>query len=349
MTSIRFGTKILGDGFPPLFVAELGTCHRGSVEIAKENARLAVEAGADCVKTELFYEHEIADPSARKTYSIRGRKFDVSLLEHMRLYQFTLDQHREIKEYVDRLGVPFMATAHDFVRIDFLAGIGAEAVKIASPDIVHVPLIRHAAKSGLALFLDTGGAYQHEVEMAVRVARDAGCERLVINHNPAGHPAPADKHDLRIIPRFKELFGCPVGFADHYDGYGMAPLAVALGANVVEKPVSEDRLIEECEHIWAVSRADFSLFIASLHAAWQALGSPERRGAGLHPENPHRVALVADRDLAPGDVIDLSTVRFGKPRLGIGVEHWDTVEGWRVLRPLGKGAYVQWGDIAPNR
>lgn len=347
MTSIRFGSREIGDGFPPLFVAELGTCHNGSVEVAKVNATAAVAAGADCVKTELFYETEIAHPSARKTYEIRGRHYECSLIDHMRECQLTLPQHREIKEHVDTLGVPFMATAHDFERVDFMVDIGAEAVKIASPDIVHVPLIRYAAKSGLTLFLDTGGAYQHEVEMAVRIARDAGCERLVVNHNPAGHPAPAERHDLRIIQRFKELFGCPVGIADHYDGYEMAPLAVAVGANVVEKPVSEDRFIEKCEHIWAVSRADLPAFVASLRTAWLALGHTERQGTGLRMESPHRVALVANRKLAAGEAISLDTVRFGKPRLGIGVEHWDLVEGWHLLRPLEEGAYVQWTDIAP--
>mgnify|MGYP000013501318 CR=1 FL=1 len=266
----------------------------------------------------------------------------------MRRYQFTLDQHRKIKEYTDTLGVPFMATAHDFERVDFLVDIGAEAVKIASPDIVHLPLIRYAAKSGLVLFLDTGGAYQHEVEMTVRIARNAGCEKLVVNHNPTGHPAPAETHDLRIIPRLKELFDCPVGLSDHYDGYEMAYLAVAMGANSIEKPISEDRFIKECEHIWAISRADLAGVIGNIRKAYLALGKAAREGPGSRPESPHRVALVAGRDLRPGDLISTETIRFGKPRMGIGVEHWDMIEGWTMTRPVTEGGYIQWGDIEPK-
>lgn len=346
MLSFAIRGREIGNGAPPYFVAELGTCHRGSVAVAKENARIAVQAGADCVKTELFYETEVLDPDIMKTYSIRGRRYEEPLIEHMRRYQLTLDQHREIKEYCDGLGVAFMATAHDRGRVDFLRDIGADAVKIASPDIVHYPLIRCAAASGLALFLDTGGAWQHEVEMAVKVARDAGCERLVVNHNPQGHPAPADRHDLLTLARFKELFACPVGLADHYDGYEMVYAAAALGADAIEKPVSEDRFIEECEHIWAVTRTDLAEVIAAMRRFHQARGrSCREMGPGLRPQSPHRVALAAARDLAPGEPITEENVVFGKPRRGIGVEFWDEVEGRVLATAKRKGEFIRWEDL----
>lgn len=339
------GVKI-GGGQPPYFVAELGTCHRGSVDVAKENARMAAQAGAPCVKTELFHETEVLNPNIMKTYSIGDRRYEVPLVEHMRRYQLTLDQHREIKEYCDTLGVAFMATAHDRSRVDFLREIGADAVKIASPDIVHYPLIRYAAASGLALFLDTGGAWQHEVEMAVKAARDAGCERLVVNHNPKGHPAAARDHDLLVMDRFKKLFRCPVGLADHYDGYDMVYAAAALGADSIEKPVSENRFIEECEHIWAVTRDDLAHVIATMHVFHQSRGKHCRdMGPGLRPRSPHRVALAAARDLAPGEPITEANVIFGKPRLGIGVEYWDEVEGRALSAAKRKGEYIRWEDL----
>lgn len=345
MHAFPLGERMLGEGHPPLFVAELGTCHEGSLEIAKENASRAVAAGADCIKTELFSHTEVFDPSARKTWASRTCSYDESLIEHMRRYEFTLDQHAEIKQLADELGVPFMATAHDFERVDFLTRIGAAAVKIASPDIVHLPLIRYAARSGLALFLDTGGAYQHEVEQAVKTARDEGCDRICVNHNPTGHPAPADRHDLRVIARFKELFDCPVGLADHYDGYEMVWAAVLVGAHAVEKPVSRDRFREACEHIWSVTLDDLPQVIRTMHDMYAALGRSERRGPGLRPSSPHRVALVAARDLQPGDRIGLDTVQFGKPRMGIGVEHWDTVVGRVLHRPVARGVFIQWEDL----
>lgn len=345
MSSITIAGRQIGDGHRPWFVAELGTCHEGDLEIAKANARAAAKAGADCIKTELFYETEVFDDSATKVWSHRGTTHEESLITHMRRYQFTLDQHAEIKAVADEVGLPFMATAHDFERVDFLVDIGAAAVKIASPDIVHLPLIRAAAASGLALFLDTGGAFQHEVEMAVRVAREAGCERLVVNHNPSGHPAPPASHHLRVLQRFKTLFDCPIGLADHYDGYDMVGAAVALGANVVEKPVSRNRFEERCEHIWSVSLDDLPGVIASMHAVWEALGESERPGTGLFADSPHRVALVARHDLEAGTPLTLDTVEFGKPRKGIGVEHWDLVQGRRLKKAVRRHAFITWDDL----
>ncbi len=342
---ITIRDKKIGADHSPYFVAELGTCHQGSLEKAIQFAQAAASAGADCIKTELFSENEVFDPSARKTFSIRGKDYSVPLIDHMRATQLTLEEHHQVKLECDRLDLPFMATAHDFERVDFLVKIGAEAVKIASPDIIHFPLIRYAARSALALFLDTGGAYEHEVEEAVKIAREAGCQRLVVNHNPSGHPAPPEGQDLKIIPRLSELLGCPVGLSDHYDGYEMTYAATAIGASVIEKPITDDRFFEAVEHIWAIDLKDLKTVISNIKAVHTALGKSNRGEKGKRPESPHRVALVAARDLKSGDVLSLDTIGFGKPRLGIGVEHWDKVEGQTLKRSLKKGEFVRWEDI----
>ncbi|BCS89192.1 N-acetylneuraminate synthase family protein [Pseudodesulfovibrio sediminis] len=347
MNTVKIGEKLIGEGHPPFFIAELGTCHEGNLDVALDLTRKAVEAGADCIKSELFYETEVRDNSAIKTFSIRGKRYEVPLLDHMRRYQFTLDQHHEIKKLADQLGVPFMATAHDEERVDFLVRIGAESIKIASPDIVHYPLIRYAARSGLALVLDTGGAWQHEVEMAVKIARDAGCERLIVNHQPDGHPGEPWQHNLRVMSRYMELFQTPVGLSDHFDGYEMVHAAVAAGAQVIEKPISRDRFMEACEHIWSVTIEDLPEVLRTMHMVYEAMGQPQKpMKPGLRPQSPHRVALVAKRNLVQGDIINLTNITFGKPRLGIGVEHWDELEGHTLSNPVSEGAFIRWEDIS---
>jgi len=119
-----------------------------------------------------------------------------------------------------------------------------------------------------------------------------------------------------------------------------------VGANLVEKPISQDRFIEKCEHIWAVSVKDLKEVILNMHKVYDALGNKERViGSGLRPANIHRVALVAKRDLQPDDEIKLENIAFGKPRLGIGVEHWDILEGSKFKTNKPKGSYLQWNDI----
>ncbi len=344
MKTIKIGDRELGDGSPPYFVAELGICHQGSVEIAKKLVRAAKESGADCIKTETFQrEHIVFDKSLTTEYTIRGKRYSENLLEHMEKYQLSYDEHTEIKKLSHELGLPFMSTAHDFEAIDFLVDIGASAIKITSADIIHYPLLRYAAKTGLALFLDTGGAYQYETERAYKELSDAGARKVVFNHHPGGHPASADKYDLRIIQRLKSLLNVPVGTADHYDGYEMVYAAVAVGADVIEKPVSLDRFIEQPEHIWSISIADLSEVISNMHAVYKSLGVYERKDI---KESSNRVCLVAKSDLEKGSEINFENILFGRPNnMGISVRHWDLVKGRALRKFKNKHEFVQWEDV----
>lgn len=348
MTTVKLGDRLIGPDQPPFFVAELGICHGGNLETALMLARAAAEAGADAIKTETFNrELMVFDPSAECSYVINGQKVTYPLAEHMDRYELPLSAHKRIKEESDRLGLPFFSTAHDFESIDFLVEIGSDAVKIASADLIHYPLLRYAARQGLPVILDTGGALQHEVEIAVDLLRDEGQDQIIINHNPAGHPGPAEWQDLRIIPRLQDILGVPVGLADHYEGYNMVYAAAAVGAHLIEKPISEDRFVPEPERNWSISLADLPQVLATMKEFYTALGVSKRT---LSPQaklyrDQNRMACAAAKDLAAGAELTLETVAFGRPRLGIGVEFWDQVEGKKLRRAKKQHQFITWEDL----
>jgi len=348
MQKVRVGDFTLGDGAPPFFVAELGICHGGSLKVALELTEAAVQAGAHGVKTETFdHQDMVFDPSAETSYTIDGVKHVVPLAEHMAHYQLSLEEHLQIKKLCDRLGRPFISTAHNFKAVDFLAEIKAAGIKIASPDIVHYPLLRYAASKGMPIFLDTGGAVQPEVEIAVRTLRQAGCQDIVVNHNPAGHPAPAEQHDLRVIPRLRDILGTPIGLADHYEGYEMVWAATLMGADTVEKPISQDRFAPEPERNWSISIDDLAQVIDKMNSFHAALGRPERvvtPGAEEY-RNQNRMACAAAVDLPAGSEINLENITFARPRLGIGVEYWDVIAGQRLRRAKKRRQFIQWEDL----
>ncbi|MEW5772128.1 MAG: N-acetylneuraminate synthase family protein [Thermodesulfobacteriota bacterium] len=349
MNTIRLMDRPVGGGGSPFFVAELGICHGGDVAVALDLAAAAIEAGADCVKTETFNRaNMVFDTAATCSYVIRGKRITEPLGEHMDRFSLTLEEHHRVKRLCEERGVPFMSTAHDFAAVDFLASIGAAAIKIASPDIVHYPLLRHAAASALPVFLDTGSALRHEVDMAVRTLRHAGCAGVVVNHNPAGHPAPAECHDLRIMQALRTMLDTPTGLADHYEGYEMLYAATALGADCLEKPISLDRFVEEPERNWSITAADLPEVLRIVRETALSLGRNERV---LTPEqenyrNQNRMACCTARAVQAGEVLDFSSVIFGRPRRGIGVEHWDLVAGLRFSRDMGEQEFITWGDIA---
>jgi len=348
MDRVRVGEFVIGEREEPFFIAELGICHGGDLATALRLADASVEAGAHCVKTETFQrETVVLDDSAVARYFIDGKVVEEPLGEHMDRYELTLDEHHQIKRRCDELGVPFMSTAHEFEGIDFLKEIGAAAVKIASPDIVHGPLLRYAARSGLPVFLDTGASLQHEVELAVECLRHEGAAGIVVNHNPAGHPALPEGHDLRIIPRLCEILNVPIGLSDHYERCEMMYAAIAVGALVVEKPVSEDPNVKEPERNWSVSTDDLACVIKNCAAVYSALGKPARliSHEGQIYRNNNRSGCAAKMDLPEGTLLTLDNVVFGRPRKGIGVEHWGLIEGRPLRRAKDKHEFIRWEDL----
>jgi len=348
MHSVNLWDYKIGDGNPPFFVAELGICHEGKLEVALELTKAAYDAGAHCIKTEAFQRKSLVfDPSATMTYSIKGKKITTPLSEHMEKYELSFEEHHQIKKYCDELKIPFISTAHDFEAVDFLESIKAAAIKIASPDIIHYPLLRYIAKKKMPVFLDTGSSYQYEIEIAVKNLRDYGLEDIIINHNPQGHPAPAEKHDLRIIPRLKEIMNVPIGLADHYEGYEMLYSAVAIGANTVEKPISRDRFLCEPERNWSISICDLPNVLKNIQLIYSSLGQPERKMLKTSEQYriQNRVCCLAGKDLTPGDLITFENVIFGRPRKGIGVEYWDIIAGRSLNKQKKKNDFIQWEDL----
>jgi len=347
--SFQLGSHMIEPESAPIFVAELGICHGGSPDLAMALAEAAIKAGAHCVKTETFQtETLVFDPSATCSYTVAGERITTSLAAHMRRYELPLETHRSICTLCCRRGVPFMCTVHDTASVDFMVESGASALKIASPDIVHFPLLRHVARTGLPIFLDTGSALAEEIERAVSVLREAGQQGIVVNHNPAGHPAPAAGHHFKMMSRIGKQLNVPVGLSDHFEGNAMLPLAVMMGAVVLEKPVTFDNTVPEPERNWALNIQELPHVLQQLRQAHASLGS-EVRILNEHQQiyrDQNRVACAAARDLEAGEPLTLSAITFARPRRGIGVEHWDDIEGRSLRTSKKKYEFLQWSDIA---
>lgn len=343
MQPVTVRDTTIGSGHPIYCVAELGTCHEGSLDCALALARAAAEAGFDCVKTETFQKDAILfDPEATFSYTLRGEVITEKLADHMERTELTFAEHEAIRRECQNLDVAFMSTAHDREGVDFLVDIGADAIKIASPDIVNGPLLDYAASSGIPLFIDTGGAVDDEILRARRRLAERGFNQAVFNHHPGGHPTPAEEYNFNTIHHLKSMLDVPVGTADHFDGYLMAFAATAVGVDAIEKPISFDRFLRAPEHIYSIAVKDLGDVLRSIRAIEAARGSAHARKIR---KNPHRSAVVAKRDLAEGERLSLDNVRFGRPAHGIPVEYWDVVEGRSIKRPIRSGGFVAWDDI----
>lgn len=354
--SFSIGPFLLSAEAPPIFFAEIGGFFGQDIDLAGEMIRRIIQAGQEVpeqpmiLKTEILHDAEICLPGETlETYAAKdGRVQQENYRALIERKVVPLAQYAQLFSLCRNAGTPFIVSVYDIAGADFAQGAGAAALKIASSNIVHVPLIRHCASMGLPLVIDTGRSTIAEVHRALEVARLAGCEDIVIEHSPDGHPALPQAHNLRVLQTYLQAFGLPVGLSDHHVGLEMLFVSIALGAAVIEKGVhvAPDDLDIDISH--TMDLKDLPMVLRAVHQCWQALGrnardlsEPIRGVLGTS----QRQCLVARRDLQPGDRVGFDSVRFAFPKRGIGVEHWDLVAGWSLRAPVKADHPVRWQDV----
>lgn len=353
---IRIGERLVGDGQPCFITFEAGPTHNG-VESAMRLASLAAEAGADAIKFQIFDGTRlVADPDLPFSYNVlvdrdSGRTEPVSepLRDILVRRMLSADEWRTVKRHCDGLGLAFFATVAFAEDIAFMRELGCHSLKIASADVDHLPLLREAAASGLCIQLDTGSSTLGEVELAVDVLRAAGNPDIIIHQCPSGYPAHLESINLNVIPTLKRMFGVPVAFSDHTPGWDMDVAAIALGANLVEKTITEDRTTRSVEHLMSLEPNEMRAFVQAIRDVETALGGTRREmsEAERHKRLAVRRSLHAATDLAAGQVLSAADIDFRRPGFGIRPAYTDQVLG-RVLRTAKRtGELLTWDDIGP--
>jgi N,N'-diacetyllegionaminate synthase len=290
-----------------LIVAEIGNNHEGEVAVARELVDAAAEAGADAVKFQTFRtEHFVSAEDAER-------------LARLKRFELTFGEFEQLATHSHALGLLFVSTPLDLESADFL-GRTADAIKIASGDNTFAPLLARVARTGRPMLVSTGLAELADVRRAVALIRaewgqsDPG---LAVLHCVSAYPVPAAEASLRAIATLAEEFDCDVGYSDHTVGIEAAPLAVALGARVIEKHFTLDKRYSDFrDHQLSADPADLAELVRRVRAAEVMLG---REGKHLQPSEQGvvealRRSIVATRDLAAGDVLtpeDLTWVRPG--------------------------------------
>ena len=347
---VMIGRVPVGDGHPPVFVAEIGTFFNKDIELAESYVRGAVQAGVPVVKTEILHDPEVCLEGTGLLHQYRHAT-GVAVENYRELIErkvVPLGEYRRLFTLCKTLGVPVIASVYDTEGVDFLVDVGGAAIKIARHNINNVPLIRYAARTGLPVLFDAGVVYLDEVARAVRLAQDAGAHGVVVNHHPGSNPAPPEAHNMRVMQTYKQALGVPVGLACHYRGDEMLYLAVGMGANLLEKGVVDDPDRIEQDLVSATPLSAVAEVVRKVSNCWKAIGE-----APAHHKEPRdlsvRKGLVAKRLIAEGEPLGLDNVRFAWPPLGISVEHWDMVATRRAARTIQEDEVIDWPDVCLGR
>jgi N,N'-diacetyllegionaminate synthase len=347
MTADLFWQKVVDSGEAPVFLPDVGTFFNQDMAAAESLIAKVLESGVDFLKGELLHDPDIClNVDAGVNYlDPQGNAVPENYRKLIERKVVPLESYRRLFSVLDTSSVGLVFSVYDLVGADFALDMGSSALKIASANVVHAPLIRHCARSGVPLIIDTASSTLDEVERAVNWARDAGAERLVVEYSPPAPPAPLANHNLSVISRLRQLFDLPVGLSDHHHGEEALYLATALGYRILEKGISPTAHSSDQDVYHALPVDRLGAAVETCRKIFVATGSPEAAYQAPPQRRNSRMGLVAATDLQPGDRLTLDNTRFAFPTLGIEVEQWDRAQQAVVRNALAAGEVIRWTDL----
>lgn len=359
---IRIGTKVIREGGPVFIIAEAGINHNGDMVLAKKLVDMAKAGGADAVKFQTFVaEEEVTKKLQKVAYQKEGEADQEPYFDMIKRWEFNETQWRELSDYAKKKGIIFISTPSEEVSARLLHRLKVPAFKIASNDMVTIPMIEEIAEWHTPMIISTGMAVPEEIEETLSVVRAAGATDVVILHCTSEYPTPAHDLNLRAITTLQKTFDCLVGFSDHSAGVTAAPLAVLLGAVVVETHITLDKTLPGPDQRLALDQGEFTGLVKAIrHAeavpenaraaemrkipnAEVMLGSAEKKPtpAELEMRVPTRKSIVARRDIKVGEVLERSMLAYRRSSgTGLPPRDYKTVLGKKTVVDIPQDEFI---------
>jgi N-acetylneuraminate synthase/pseudaminic acid synthase len=322
-------------------IAEMSANHAGKLENALRIVRVAKAAGADCLKIQTYSADTMTIDCDNEYFRVSGGLWDgYKLYDLYREASTPWEWQEKIKAECDAVGIDFLSAAFDQSSADFLAEMGVDAYKIASFELVDIPLIRHVAKKGKPMIVSCGMATEEEMADAMDAMLSAGLcrDRIVLLKCTSEYPARFDEMNLATIPDMMRRFGVPVGFSDHSMGNTAAVAAVALGAVVVEKHFCLSRSLKSPDSAFSSEPDEFAEMVRCVKEAHDVRGAVFY-GASEHERSSlvFRRSVFAVRDIAEGEMLNEKNMRIIRPGYGASPKQYDAYVGKKSSRAYRRG------------
>ena len=328
--------RLIGAGHPPYIVAEMSGNHNHDLTRALRIVDEAKTSGADAVKLQTYRADTITIDHTGDEFIVKGGLWNGRRLFELYEEAHTpWEWHAPIFEHARRIGITVFSSPFDHTAVDFLEELGAPAYKIASPELVDLPLIRKVARTGKPIVMSTGAATLQDIEEAVQADRDAGVSELVLLHCTAAYPAPPEEANLSTIAELAERFGVVAGLSDHTLGTTVAAMAVGLGACFIEKHFTLSRADGGVDSAFSLEPRELAELVRTARIAQASVGQPTYGPTASEASVlRNRRSLYVVKPIAKGEVLSLDNIRSIRPANGLKPKHLDTVLGRRATRDL---------------
>jgi pseudaminic acid synthase len=340
MLFMNIAGRKIGEGQPVYTIAEISANHNQSYDEAAKLIHAAKKAGADAVKLQTYTPDTITIDCKSEHFRIgKGTLWEGRFLYDLYGEAYTpWEWHAGLFEEARALEMDIFSTAFDPSAVDFLEELSVPVHKIASFEIVDIPLIEKMADTGKPLIISTGMATLGEIEEAVQAARGAGAEQIALLKCTSAYPALPEEMNLRTIPHLAEAFGVPVGLSDHTLGIEVPVAAVSLGACIVEKHFTLSRSKSGPDSAFSLEPQEFAGMVKAIRIAEKSLGKVHYGVSEKEAESRvFRKSLFTIRDVTAGEALTEENVRSIRPGYGLHPRHLKDILGRRAACDLKMG------------
>lgn len=336
----------VGPDETPFVIAEVSGNHNGSLDRALEIIDAIAASGAQAVKFQTYTADTLTIDADGPRFRIReghdlwgGRTLHDLYAEAHTPWEWHAPMFERAREH----GLLPFSSPFDPTAIELLESLDCPVYKIASAELVDLPLIREVASTGKPMIISSGMATIGEIDAALTAARDGGCTQMVLLACTASYPAdPADAR-LLSIPTLREAFGIPIGLSDHTAGIGVSVAAVALGAVALEKHVTLRRQDGGVDSDFSLEPDELAALVRETAAARLAVAPPRFGPTEAEMDTlALRRSLYVVADVRAGDEVTRENVRSIRPAGGIPTDEITTVLGRRFATDVARGTPLTW-------
>lgn len=346
--TITIGNKVIGEENKVFIIAELSANHNQQFEIAVESIKAIKECGADAVKLQTYTADTLTIDSDKDHFKIQhGTIWDGTTLYKLYQKAFTpWEWQPKLKLLAEDLGLICFSSPFDKSAVDFLEKMNIPAYKIASFEIVDIPLIEYTASKGKPMIISTGIATEEEIKDAVEACRSAGNNQIALLKCTSEYPAPIGSMNLKTIPALAEKFNTVVGLSDHSLGTTVTTAAVAIGARIIEKHFILDQKMGGPDSSFSLEPNEFKKMVDEIRQVELALGKVK---FGLNDKvmksRTFARSLFVVKDISAGERFTEENVRSIRPSDGLAPKYFYEILGKKSSRDIERGTPLSWDLI----
>jgi N,N'-diacetyllegionaminate synthase len=330
-------------------IAEIGVNHNGDMNLAKKMIEAAKESGADAVKFQTFSADLLVSQETQKVeYQKQSGPQDETHYEMIKKLEMSKDDHYDLFNFCYQVGIDFISTPYDLESAKFLNKLGVKYFKTASADIIDIPLLKYIASTGKPTIIATGMASLGEIEKAVEVFENSKNLDFALLHCVSNYPCSNKSLNMRVMNALENSFDCPVGYSDHSIGFLASVIAVSLGARVIEKHFTLDKMSQGPDHMASSTPDEFHELSSNIRRAEMILGSSRKKlqNEEFQMSKVSRKTLIASRDIEIGEVIKISDLSLMRTDGGISATFMDSIIGLCATKSILRNQKIGWGSLS---